>query len=109
MLQSGISFVTDTSRTDYNVIADMNAGTDHRVSADPAVISDDDLLAVFIGGVPCIRMDRMSRCIDRHIGGHLAVVAYLYLCNINDRTVIIGEKVFAHFYMTSVITVKRAD
>src|SRR5699024_6513312 len=69
----------DTSRTDYNVIADMNAGTDHRIPADPAVIADSDLLAVFVGGVPCIRMDRVSRCIDRHIGRHLAVVADLHL------------------------------
>ena len=54
-------------------------------------------------------MERMPCCIDGHIGGHLAVVADLYLRHINDRTVIVCKEIFAYFDVGAVVTVKTAD
>ena len=88
----------------------MDARKDHRVPANPDVVSDRHLYPVFIGSISHCRMNGMTSRIDRHIRGHLAVVADRHRCYIYDSTIVICEKVLSNMNMLSIITVKwRVD
>ena len=96
----------DAARSDRDVVSDGDPGEDDSIAADPDIVTNSDGLAVFIKGITTVRMNRMAGCVDGYIGGHLAVVADLYLCHIQDRAVVVGKEVFSHFDVGSVITVK---
>ena len=88
-------------------ISDVDAWTHDGISAQPDIVPDGNFFPVFDPGIAGIRMDRMSGCIDRNIRSHLAVVTDFYFCDIQDRTVVIGIKIFPDFNMGAVIAVKR--
>lgn len=100
-------FCDNTSGADHNVISDVDAWTHDGISAQPDIVPDGNFFSVFEPGIAGIRMDRMSGCIDRNIRSHLAVVTDFYFCDIQDRTVVIGIKIFPDFNMGAVIAVKR--
>lgn len=97
----------DAARTDHGVVADMNTGADHDISADPHVVADGNADAVFAAAAAHIGMERVSRGIQRYVGGDQAIVSDPDLGVVENDTVVIGEEVFAHFDIASVVAVKR--
>ena len=77
----------------------MHAGTHYGISSQPHIIPDRNLFSVFKSGIACVRINRMSCRINRHIGSHLAVITDFYFCHIYDRAVIVCEKIPAYLNM----------
>ena len=95
------------SSPDHRIAPNMDSRADYGIASDPHVIPDGHFYPIFIGGVSSIWMHRMARRINRHIGGHLAVISNRHFRYVQNCTVIIGKKIFSHLDMAAIITVKR--
>lgn len=89
----------NASCPDHRVAANMYARTYHGIAADPYIVTDRHFNPVFVCRIAGIRMSRMACRIDRNIWRQLTVITDHYLRNIQNRTIIICEKILPYFYM----------
>ena len=103
----GDVFGDDASRADHDIIADVDAGQDDRVSADPDVIADRNVDTILIGRISCGWMNRVTCRIDGDVGSNLTVVADHYFAHVDDRAVVVAEEILADFNVEAIVTVER--
>ena len=84
----------------------MHARQYHGIAADPYVMTDINLNAILIGCVSGCGMDGMAGCVNRYVGGHLAVVTDGHRSHIDDGAVVVGKEILPHVDMATVITIK---
>ena len=97
----------DGSGADNHIVSDVNARANYGIAADPYIVSDRNRFSLLVPRISGFRVNRVTGSIDGNIGRHLAVISDRYLRHIEDRTVVVCKKVFAHLNVSAIIAIKR--
>ena len=100
-------FCYNGTGTDYHVVSNGDAWIDHRVAADPDIVSDMNLFSVFQLLIADDWINRMTGCVNADSWTEEYIVPDMDLGHINNDAVIICIKVFSNVGMAAIIRVKR--